>query len=116
MRQLDQLNSLARSLSTLTLAAAATRRDNPPGLRQPWCADPTAQPCARRSLLSARASLRVLAIAVLGKHGNPLFLKSYSARQGGAADLKWHYAAHTSLDFFEERGEPNSWGRLDPPS
>ncbi|KAL8293688.1 hypothetical protein RQP46_000389 [Phenoliferia psychrophenolica] len=52
------------------------------------------------------ASLRVLAIAVLGKHGNPLFLKSYSTRQGAEADLKWHYAAHTALDFFEERELP----------
>lgn len=49
------------------------------------------------------ASLRVLAIAVIGKHGNPLFLQSYSTRTGGEADLKWHYAAHTALDFFEER-------------
>ncbi|KAM0753386.1 trafficking protein particle complex 2, partial [Meredithblackwellia eburnea MCA 4105] len=48
-------------------------------------------------------SLRILAIAVLGRHGNPLFLKSYATRRGPEADLKWHYAAHTSLDFFEER-------------
>ncbi|KAI5479903.1 trafficking protein particle complex subunit 2 [Pseudohyphozyma bogoriensis] len=52
---------------------------------------------------SSQASLRILSIAVLGKHGNPLFLKGYSTRRGGEADLKWHYAAHTALDFFEER-------------
>lgn len=51
------------------------------------------------------ASLRVLSIAVIGKHGNPLFLQSYSTRKGAEADLKWHYAAHTALDFFDERGE-----------
>lgn len=51
-------------------------------------------------------SLQVLAIAVLGKQGNPLFLQSYASRKGGEADLKWHYAAHTALDFFEERELP----------
>ena len=50
------------------------------------------------------SGLAILSIAVLGKHGNPLFLESYSNRRGGQADLKWHYAAHTALDFFEERG------------
>ncbi|GJN90601.1 hypothetical protein Rhopal_003613-T1 [Rhodotorula paludigena] len=53
-------------------------------------------------------SLAVLSIAVLGRQGNPLFLESYSQRQGGTADLKWHYAAHTALDFFDERGESSS--------
>ncbi|ORY89468.1 Sedlin, N-terminal conserved region-domain-containing protein [Leucosporidium creatinivorum] len=61
-------------------------------------APPTRSPSA--------SALRILAIAVLGKHGNPLFLQSYSARRGGQADLKWQYAAHTSLDFFEERELP----------
>ena len=51
------------------------------------------------------AQLAILSIAVLGKQGNPLFLRSYSSRRGGQADLKWHYAAHTALDFFDERGE-----------
>ncbi|GAA5996567.1 trafficking protein particle complex subunit 2-like protein [Rhodotorula paludigena] len=51
-------------------------------------------------------SLAVLSIAVLGRQGNPLFLESYSQRQGGTADLKWHYAAHTALDFFDEREAP----------
>ncbi|GAA5975989.1 hypothetical protein JCM11641_002861 [Rhodosporidiobolus odoratus] len=50
--------------------------------------------------------LAILCIAVIGKHGNPLFLKNYSSRTGGQADLKWHYAAHTSLDYFEERELP----------
>lgn len=50
------------------------------------------------------SGLAILSIAVLGKQGNPLFLESYSARRGGQADLKWHYAAHTALDFFDERG------------
>lgn len=49
-------------------------------------------------------ALAVLSIAVVGKHGNPLFLGSYSSRHGGQADLKWHYAAHTALDYFDERG------------
>ena len=48
---------------------------------------------------------RILAIAVIGKTGNPLFIKAYAKRTGGEADLKWHYAAHTSLDYFEERGQ-----------
>ncbi|GAA6040192.1 hypothetical protein JCM8097_004175 [Rhodosporidiobolus ruineniae] len=52
------------------------------------------------------SQLAVLSIAVLGKHGNPLFLQSYSSRRGGQQDLKWHYAAHTALDFFEERELP----------
>ncbi|BGP16357.1 hypothetical protein JCM10213_004898 [Rhodosporidiobolus nylandii] len=52
------------------------------------------------------AQLAVLCIAVLGKQGNPLFLQSYFSRTGGQADLKWHYAAHTALDFFEERELP----------
>lgn len=51
------------------------------------------------------AALRVLCLATLGRHGNPLFLESYSIRRGGQADLKWHYACHTALDFFDERGE-----------
>ncbi|KAJ8294085.1 Trafficking protein particle complex subunit 2-like protein [Rhodotorula toruloides] len=50
--------------------------------------------------------LSILSIAVLGRHGNPLFLESYSSRRGGQADLKWHYAASTALDFFEERELP----------
>lgn len=54
------------------------------------------------------AMLSILSIAVLGRHGNPLFLESYSSRRGGQADLKWHYAANTALDFFEERGTPKS--------
>lgn len=65
----------------------------------------TSAPTARSPSVSA---LRILAIAVLGKHGNPLFLQSYWARRGGQADLKWQYAAHTALDFFEERGESQS--------
>jgi hypothetical protein len=60
--------------------------------------------------MSSASSLRVLCVAVLGKAGNPLFLRSYSARRGGQADLKWHYAAHTSLDFFEERGASGKKG------
>ncbi|GAA5925804.1 trafficking protein particle complex subunit 2-like protein [Sporobolomyces koalae] len=52
------------------------------------------------------AQLAVLSIAVLGKQGNPLFLRSYSSRRGGQNDLKWHYAAHTALDFFDERESP----------
>lgn len=52
--------------------------------------------------------LAILSIAVLGKQGNPLFLESYASRRGGLADLKWHYAAHTALDFFEERGMSQS--------
>lgn len=51
------------------------------------------------------AQLAILSIAVLGKQGNPLFLKSFSSRRGGQNDLKWHYAAHTALDFFDERGK-----------
>lgn len=64
------------------------------------------------------ASLRILAIAVIGKQGNPLYLESFSStstltsnknknknKNTGEADLKWHYAAHTALDFFEERGK-----------
>ena len=65
-------------------------------------------------------ALAVLSIAVVGKHGNPLFLGSYSNRSGGQADLKWHYAAHTALDFFDERGpSPSPLPRphpLTPPS
>jgi hypothetical protein len=56
----------------------------------------------------AMAQLAILSIAVLGKQGNPLFLRSYSSRRGGENDLKWHYAAHTALDFFDERGELSS--------
>ncbi|GAA5833344.1 hypothetical protein JCM3766R1_005473 [Sporobolomyces carnicolor] len=52
------------------------------------------------------AQLAILSIAVLGKQGNPLFLKSFSSRRGGQNDLKWHYAAHTALDFFDEREAP----------
>ncbi|GAA5948053.1 hypothetical protein JCM3765_007086 [Sporobolomyces pararoseus] len=52
------------------------------------------------------AQLAILAIAVLGKQGNPLFLRSFSSRRGGQNDLKWHYAAHTALDFFDEREAP----------
>ncbi|SGY20546.1 BQ5605_C016g08090 [Microbotryum silenes-dioicae] len=61
-------------------------------------------------------SLRILSIAILGKHGNPLLLRSYSPPSDHTAfqhrhrhqhhDLKWQYAAHTSLDFFEERESP----------
>ncbi|POY75210.1 hypothetical protein BMF94_1842 [Rhodotorula taiwanensis] len=60
------------------------------------------------------SGLAILSIAVLGKQGNPLFLESYSARRGGQADLKWHYAAHTALDFFDERGASLAarWSRL----
>jgi hypothetical protein len=65
-------------------------------------------------------SLSILSIAILGKQGQPLFLESYGARRGGQADLKWHYAAHTALDYFEERGAslsfPNPSFRADFPS
>ncbi|KAM0791415.1 hypothetical protein ACM66B_005875 [Microbotryomycetes sp. NB124-2] len=64
------------------------------------------QPVSGRS--PSLAALRMLCIAVIGKHGNPLFLQSYSHDRGGQADLKWHYAAHTSLDFFEERELPTA--------
>lgn len=65
--------------------------------------------------MSSPGALRVLSIAVIGKAGNPLFLQSYSTRQCDQADLKWHYAAHTSLDFFEERGELSTTATaLDP--
>ncbi|SCV72228.1 BQ2448_4922 [Microbotryum intermedium] len=57
-------------------------------------------------------SLRILSIAILGKHGNPLLLRSYPPHRDNTGDhyqhhdLKWEYAAHTSLDFFEERESP----------
>ncbi|GAA5820685.1 hypothetical protein JCM10212_000455 [Sporobolomyces blumeae] len=51
------------------------------------------------------SQLAILAIAVLGKEGNPLAARSFSQRRGGQADLKWHYAAHTALDYFDERGQ-----------
>ncbi|GAA6006887.1 hypothetical protein JCM10207_009127 [Rhodosporidiobolus poonsookiae] len=54
------------------------------------------------------AQLAVLAIGIIGKHGQPLFIQSYSSRRGGQADLKWHYAAHTALDYFEERELPSA--------
>ncbi|GAA6064466.1 hypothetical protein JCM10212_001815 [Sporobolomyces blumeae] len=52
------------------------------------------------------SQLAILAIAVLGKEGNPLAVRSFSQRRGGQADLKWHYAAHTALDYFDERELP----------
>ncbi|GAA5896208.1 hypothetical protein JCM8208_007558 [Rhodotorula glutinis] len=52
--------------------------------------------------------LAILSLAVVGKHGNPLFVGSYSNRSGGQSDLKWHYAAHTALDYFDERELPQA--------
>lgn len=45
----------------------------------------------------------VLALSLIGPHGQPLFLRNFARTVGD--DLKWHYAAHTSLDVFDERGE-----------
>jgi len=49
------------------------------------------------------ASLRVLAIAVIGRHNQPLFVQGYTESERKDPDLKWHYAAHMSLDMFDER-------------
>jgi len=58
--------------------------------------------------------LAILSLTVVGKHGNPLFVGSYSNRSGGQSDLKWHYAAHTALDYFDERGPSPSLPRRPP--
>lgn len=50
----------------------------------------------------------VLSIAILGKQGQPLWLEPVSPSTGSQAQLKWDYAAHTSLDFFDERGASNT--------
>jgi hypothetical protein len=51
---------------------------------------------------------KILSISVIGKHNQPLFVRSFDSRRRGShaeeEDLKWHYVAHTSLDVFEERG------------
>jgi len=63
---------------------------------------------------SSAAGPQILAIALIGAHDQPLFVQtapstassstgSAAASANGDGDLKWHYAAHTSLDYFEER-------------
>jgi trafficking protein particle complex subunit 2 len=52
---------------------------------------------------------KILSIAVIGKHNQPLFVRSFDSHPRESQpvqeeDLKWHYVAHTSLDVFEERG------------
>lgn len=46
---------------------------------------------------------QILSIAIIGRHGQPLYMRNFTPQTGGEADLKWYYAAHTSLDVFEER-------------
>ncbi|MBW0461577.1 hypothetical protein O181_001292 [Austropuccinia psidii MF-1] len=53
--------------------------------------------------MSRLQNLQILALGIIGKHGQPLYLRNFSSHSGGEADLKWHYAAHTSLDVFDER-------------
>ncbi|CAH7689083.1 Longin-like domain-containing protein [Phakopsora pachyrhizi] len=47
--------------------------------------------------------LQILSLALIGKHGEPIYLRNFTPQTGGEVDLKWFYAAHTSLDIFEER-------------
>lgn len=47
--------------------------------------------------------LQILALAIIGKQAQPLYLRNLTSPSGGQADLKWHYAAHVSLDVFDER-------------
>ncbi|KAG0145813.1 hypothetical protein CROQUDRAFT_45232 [Cronartium quercuum f. sp. fusiforme G11] len=48
-------------------------------------------------------SPQILSITIIGRHGQPLYMRNFTSQVGGEADLKWYYAAHTSLDVFEER-------------
>lgn len=47
--------------------------------------------------------LQILSLAIIGKQGEPLYVRNCTSPSGGQADLKWHYAAHVSLDVFDER-------------
>jgi len=48
--------------------------------------------------------MRILSVALIGSHNQPLFVKSYfNPPLSPEKDLKWHFVAHTSLDIFEER-------------
>lgn len=52
-----------------------------------------------------RLVLADVAMWVLGRQNQPLFIRSYGRPNATAEeDLKWHFVAHTSLDVFEERG------------
>eukprot|EP00698_Gefionella_okellyi_P004410 TRINITY_DN14070_c0_g1_i1.p1 TRINITY_DN14070_c0_g1~~TRINITY_DN14070_c0_g1_i1.p1 ORF type:complete len:129 (-),score=19.64 TRINITY_DN14070_c0_g1_i1:84-470(-) len=42
----------------------------------------------------------LVAVAVIGKDNNPLYVKSFSKTDD---DLKFHYIAHSSLDMFEAK-------------
>lgn len=47
------------------------------------------------------SGLRVFAIAVIGKHSQPLYVRGFTSSDNL---LKWNWIAHCSLDYFEERG------------
>lgn len=57
------------------------------------------------NMTSNTGRLPILALAIVGKKGQPLYIRNFTSSSGGEADLKWHYAAHVSLDIFDERGE-----------
>jgi len=54
-------------------------------------------------MASNTGRLPILALAIIGKKGQPLYIRNFTSSSGGEADLKWHYAAHVSLDIFDER-------------
>lgn len=50
-----------------------------------------------------KTPIEILSLAIIGKHDQPIYLRNLTHQTGGEADLKWYYAAHTSLDVFDER-------------
>jgi hypothetical protein len=46
------------------------------------------------------AALRIFSVALIGKQSQPLYVRGFTSSN----DLKWHWIAHCSLDYFEERG------------
>ncbi|KAJ2119458.1 hypothetical protein IW147_005856 [Coemansia sp. RSA 720] len=50
--------------------------------------------------------MKIHCIAILGRHGNPIYLRNYDAHED---DVKYHYMAHTSLDIIDARlAQPTS--------
>nr|KAJ3421370.1 Trafficking protein particle complex subunit 2-like protein [Polyrhizophydium stewartii] len=47
---------------------------------------------------------KVVALAVIGKNNNPLYVRNFSTQP----DLKFHFIAHTSCDVIEERVAPGT--------
>ena len=73
-----------------------------------------AQKSLRRVALRELSTMTIVALSIIGKENQPLYLRTFGQKPGGGAtdnmqgsggELRFHFICHTALDFVEEKVE-----------